>query len=77
MVHSLQWTTDPITRQVHANKRLHMDESGDRRPSALMDEKLSLLEGHQPYLLLEQLVLNRMPEPIRLQLADADFSDPR
>lgn len=46
-------------------------------PSALMDEMLSLLDGHQPCMLFEQLFLNRMPDPIRLQLADADFTDPR
>ena len=27
-------------------------------------------------MLFEQLFLNQMPEPIRLQLADADFTDP-
>lgn len=66
-----------LTRRVRANKLLHMEELGDRMPSALMDEMLSLLDGHQPCMLFEQLFLNRMPDPIRLRLADADFSDPR
>lgn len=66
-----------LTRRVRANKLLNMDDLGDRMPSALMDEMLSLLDGHQPCMLFEQLFLNRMPDPIRLQLADADFTDPR
>ena len=66
-----------LTRRVRANKLLHMDDLGDRRPSALMDEMLALLDGHQPCMLFEQLFLNRMPDPIRLQLVDADFTDPR
>ncbi len=62
-----------LTRRVQANKLLHMDELGDRMPSALMDE---MLDGHQPCMLFEQLFLNRMPDSIRLQLANADFTDP-
>ena len=46
-------------------------------PSVLMDEMLALLDGHQPCMLFEQLLLNRIPDGIRLQLADADFADPR
>ena len=66
-----------LSRRVRANKLLNLDDLGDRMPSALMDEMLSLLDGHQPCMLFEQLFLNRMPDPIRLQLAEADFSDPR
>ena len=66
-----------LTRRVRANRLLQMGDLGDRMPSALMDEMLSLLDGHQPCLLFEQLFLNRMPDSIRLQLADADFTDPR
>lgn len=44
-----------LTRRVRANKLLHMEELGDRMPSALMDEMLSLLDGHQPCMLFEQL----------------------
>ncbi len=60
-----------------ASKLLNMDELGDRMPSALMDEMLSLLDNHRPCMLFEQLFLDRMPGPIRLQLADTDFADPR
>jgi hypothetical protein len=66
-----------LTRRVRANRLLQMGDLGDRPPSALMDEMLALLDGHAPCMLFEQLFLNRMPDPIRLQLADADFSDPR
>ena len=66
-----------LTRRVRANRLLQMGDLGDRPPSALMDEMLALLDGHAPCMLFEQLFLNRMPDPIRLQLADADFSNPR
>ena len=66
-----------LSRRVRASRLLHMDDLGDRMPSALMDEMLALLDGHHPCMLFEQLFLNRMPDPIRLQLADADFTDPR
>ena len=66
-----------LTRRVRANRLLQVGDLGDRRPSALMDEMLSLLDGHSPCMLFEQLFLNHMPDPIRLQLAEADFTDPR
>ena len=66
-----------LSRQVRATKLLNMDYLGDRMPSVLMDEMLSLLDGHKPCMLFEQLFLNHMPDPTRLQLADADFTDPR
>ena len=65
-----------LSRRVRANKLLNMEDLGDRMPSALMDEMLSLLDDHQPCMLFEQLFLNKMPDHIRLQLADADFTDP-
>ena len=43
--------TFSLTRRVRANKLLYMDDLGDRRPSALMDEMLALLDGHQPCML--------------------------
>ena len=66
-----------LTRRVRTNKLLQMGDPGDRMPSVLMDEMLALLDGHQPCMLFEQLFLNRMPEVIRLQLADGDFAAPR
>ncbi len=64
-------------RVLRANRHLQLDDLGDRKPSVLMDEMLSLLDGHSPCLLFEQLYFNRMPDPIRLQLAEADFTQPR
>ena len=52
-----------LTHRVRANRLLQMGDLGDRRPSTLMDEMLSLLDGHSPCLLFEQLFLNRMPDP--------------
>ena len=66
-----------LSRRVRATELLNIDDLGDHTLSTLMDEMLSLLDGHQPCMLFEQLFLNRMPDPIRLQLADADFTDPR
>ena len=66
-----------LTCRVRATKLLNLDDLGDRMPSALMDEMLSLLDGHQPCMPFEQLFLNWMPDSIRLRLADADFTDSR
>jgi hypothetical protein len=41
-----------------------------------MDEMLSLLDGHKPCMIFEQLFLEKLPESIRLLLADADFTNP-
>ena len=65
-----------LTCVVCANKLINMDDPEDRMSSALTDELLSLLDGHQPCVLFEQLFQNRLPDPICLQLADADFTDP-
>ena len=66
-----------LTRRIRANKLLNMDHLGDRIHSALVDEMLSLLDGHQPCVLFEHLFLNWMPDSIHLQLADAVFTDSR
>ena len=54
-----------------------MDDLGDRMPSVLINEMLSLLDGHQPCMLFEWIFVNQMPDSIRLHLADADFTDSR
>lgn len=66
-----------LTRRDRANKLLHMSGLGDRKPSELMDEMLSLLDGHTFCLLAEQIFLEQLPADIRLQLANSDFTDPR
>ena len=42
-----------LTCRVQANRFLQMADLGDRRPSALMDELLSLLDGHQTCMLFK------------------------
>ena len=42
-----------------------------------MDEMLALLGDHHPCLLFQQLFLERLPNDIRIQLADAKFDDVR
>ena len=42
-----------------------------------MDEILALLGDHHPCLLFQQLILERLPEDICIQLADAKFDDVR
>lgn len=66
-----------LTRRDRADKLLHMSGLGDRKPSELMDEMLSLLDGHTFCLLAEQIFLEQLPQDIRLQLTDSDFTDPR
>ena len=66
-----------LNRRDRAAKLLHMQGLGDRKPSALMDEMLALMDGHHPCLLFEQIYLEQLPEDIRLQLANEDFSKPR
>ena len=42
-----------------------------------MDEMLALRGSHEPCFLFEQLFLERLPEDIRIQLADVKFDKPR
>lgn len=55
---------------------IHLQGLGDQKPSELMDYILSLLNGHKPCLLAEQIFLDQLPEDMRVLLAD-DFTDPR
>lgn len=66
-----------LSRRERASKLLHFHSMGDRKPSEIMDEILSLLAGHKPCFLAEQIFLEQLPEDIRLQLAESDFQDPR
>ena len=50
---------------------------GDRRPSEVMDEMLALFGDHPPCFLFEELFKRQLPPDLRMQLATADFSDPR
>lgn len=66
-----------LSRRGRASRLLHLSDLGDRKPSELMDEILSLLDNNKPCLLAEQIFLEQLPEDIRVQIADADFNDPR
>jgi hypothetical protein len=66
-----------LGRRERASTLLHMSGLGDKKPSELMDEILALLDGHETCFLAEQIFLEQLPEDIRLQLAEADFTDPR
>ena len=66
-----------LTERERASRLLHFRTLGDSKPSSLMDEMLALLGDHHPCLLFQQLFLERLPEDIRIQLADAKFDDVR
>ena len=66
------------SREARASDLLHTGPLGDRKPSELMDEMLATLGDEPMNFLFEQLFLDRMPEPIRLQISDGNpFEDPR
>ncbi len=66
-----------LGRRENAARLLHMRALGDCKPSELMDEMLALMDGHATCFLFEQLFLEQLPDDVRLQLANADFSDAR
>ena len=70
-------TTFGLSKRERAYKLLHLHPLGDRKPSELMDEMLSLLADHGFCFLAEQLFLEQLPEDIRLQLSNDDFTHPR
>lgn len=69
--------TYSISRRDRASRILHMEGLGDRLPSVVMDELLSLMDNHTPCLLFEQVFLELLPSAIRIQLSDVDFTDLR
>ena len=70
-------TTFGLSKREQASKLLHLHPLGDRKPSELMDEMLSLLADHGFCFLAEQLFLEQLPEDIRLQFSNEDFTNPR
>ena len=70
-------STYGLGRRDRASKLLHYSNPGDLKPSEMMDEILSLLDGHKTCLLAEQIFLEQLPEDIRLQIAEDNFEDPR
>lgn len=69
--------TFSLSRRDRASKLLHFRNIGDSKPSEIMDEILSLLDGHKPCMLAEQIFLEQLPEDIRLQVSEDNFEDPR
>ena len=69
--------TNGLSRRDRASRLLHLQGLGDQKPSELMDYMLSLLDGHKPCLLAEQIFLEQLPEDLRVLLAVDDFTDPR
>ena len=70
-------TTFGLSKCEWASKLLHLHPLGDRKPSEVMDEMLSLLSDHGICFLAEQLFLEQLPEGIRLQLSNDDFTNPQ
>ena len=70
-------TTFGLSKCERASKLLHFHPLGYRKPSELMDEMLSLLADHGFCFLAEQLFLEQLPDDIRLQLSNDDFTHPR
>ena len=70
-------TTFGLSKRERASKLIHLHPLGDQKPSELMDEMLSLLADHGFCFLAEQLFLEQLPEDIRLQLSNDDFTNPR
>lgn len=48
----------------------------DRKPSELMSEMLTLMDGHRPCLIFKHVFLEQMPDDIYLLLTGEDFAHP-
>lgn len=70
-------STYSMSSHERAAKLINMPELGDRKPSALMDDMLSLLGSHTKCFLFDYIFLEKMPEDMRVVLATEDFTDPR
>ena len=68
--------TFSLTRRDRAAKLLDMANLslGDRKPSAILSDMRSLASGHTACMLFEEVFLRQMPDDIRMQLAQQDFS---
>ena len=60
-----------------ANRLLEIGEIGDRKPSELMDEIQALCGEHGLCFLAKQIFINTLPQAIRLQMNDVNFTDPQ
>ena len=66
-----------LTEKERAERLLNIAGPGDRKPSQLMEEMLTLL-GDQPVcFLFKQILLRQMPTLVRAQLSEDNFEEPR
>ena len=70
-------STFSLTESDRANRLLNLRGLGDRKPSALMDEMVALLEGHPPCFIFKQLFINQLPESLQVPLATVVFLEAR
>ena len=67
-----------LTEQERAQCLLELRGLGDRKPSKLMEEILTLLQDEPFSFLVKELYLQQLPAVVRTQLTNIDFaSDPR
>ena len=66
-----------MSEHERAAKILAPTPLGDRKPSALMDEMLALMGSHTACFLFRYAFLEKLPERIRVQLANEPFDNPR
>lgn len=59
-----------------AARILHMGGLGDRKPSVLMSEILTLMDGHWPCLFFEYAFLEQLLDDICLLLSGVSFDEP-
>ena len=64
-----------LSKRDRAQSLLHLQPLGDRKPSQLMEEMLTLLGEHSCCFLSEQLFLEQLDR--QLQVANENFSNPR
>ena len=60
-----------------AARLLNMLQLGDKKPSVLMDEMLGHIADHRPCFLFNFLLLQLLPDDIRMVLSDQQWNDPR
>ena len=65
------------TEEERAMTLLNMTNIGDKKPSELMDEMLSLLGDHKPCFLFKQIFLSQLPDVVRIPLSASETQDYR
>ncbi|KAF0987106.1 hypothetical protein HZS_31 [Henneguya salminicola] len=64
-----------LTSRERAARLLGINGLGDRKPSQLLAEMRSLPEGHTSCLLFEEIFLRQLPEDVRMQLSNQNFTN--